>query len=89
LIPTLRVKISPEQETPAEFRARLVEQCRKALSAVLPFTEAERAFLDLLLDEGKVDSTILTDDQILQKRIQGQPLLEWKAINVRKHKGLS
>lgn len=43
----------------------------------------------LLLDEGKIDSTILTDDPILQKRIQGQPLLEWKAINVRKHKGLS
>jgi hypothetical protein len=89
LIPTLRVKISPEQETPAEFGARLVEQCRKALSAVLPFTEAEKAFLDLLLDEGKIDSTILTADPILQKRIQGQPLLEWKAINVREHKGLS
>ena len=89
LIPTLRNKISPEQETPAEFGARLVEECRKALSAVLPFTDAERAFLDLLLDEGKIDSTILTADPILQKRIQGQPLLEWKAINVRKHKGLS
>jgi predicted nucleotidyltransferase component of viral defense system len=89
LIPTLRVKISPERETPAEFGARLVEQWRKALSAVLPFTDAEKAFLDLLFDEGKIDSTILTADTTLQKRIQGQPLLEWKAINVRKHKGLS
>jgi len=56
---------------------------------VLPFSEAEKAFLDLLLDKGKIDATILTADQALQKRIQKQPLLEWKALNVRKHKGLS
>jgi hypothetical protein len=55
---------------------------------VLPFTEAERAFLDLLLDKGEIDSTILTAEQALQKRIQKQPLLEWTALNVRKYKGL-
>jgi hypothetical protein len=66
-----------------------VNECRQALSVALPFTEAERAFLDLLLDKGEIDSTILTADQTLQKRIQKQPLLEWKALNVRKHRGLS
>ena len=45
--------------------------------------------LDLLMDEGVVDSSILTDDEALQQRIQSQPLLEWKALNVRRHKGLS
>lgn len=50
---------------------------------------SERAFLDLLLDKGEIDSTILTADSSLQQRIQKQPLLEWKAVNVRKHKGLS
>ena len=89
LIPTLRANASTEQESSDEYGTRLVEECRQALSAVLPFTEAENAFLDLLLDRGEIDSTILTADPSLQKRIQAQPLLEWKAINVRKHKGLS
>jgi hypothetical protein len=64
-------------------------ECRNFLSVVLPFTDSERAFLDLLLDHGVVDASILTADADLQRRIQTKPLLEWKAINVRKHKGLS
>lgn len=55
---------------------------------VLPLEPNENEFLDLLLDHGEIDSTILTSDTTLQQRIQGQPLLEWKAVNVRKHKGL-
>jgi len=52
-------------------------------------TKNELAFLDLLLEKGEVDSTLLTKDPDLQQRIQKQPLLEWKAITVRRHKGLS
>jgi len=89
LIPNLHIRAIPEQGSPAEYGAHLVEECRKALSVVLPFTDAEREFLDLLLDKGKIDSTILTADTALQQRIQSQPLLEWKALNVRHHKGLS
>jgi predicted nucleotidyltransferase component of viral defense system len=88
LIPTLRVKASKEQESIDQYGERLLEECRQALSVVLPFSEKEKAFLDLLLENGKVDSTILTDDSDLQQRIQRQPLLEWKAVNVRKFKGL-
>ena len=61
----------------------------RQLGPALPFTDAERAFLDLLLDRGEVDASILTSDATLQERIQAQPLLEWKALNVRRHKGLS
>lgn len=88
LIPTLRANPHMREETSVEYGARLVEECRMRLSVVLPFTEAEKAFLDLLLDRGEIDSTILTADPALQKRIQAQPLLEWKAINVRKHRDL-
>jgi len=87
LIPTLRMKASEKQESSTEYGARLVEECRQALSVVLPFSEAERTFLDLLLERGEIDSTILTSDSSLQQRIQRQPLLAWKAVNVRKHKG--
>lgn len=88
LIPMLCVRAIQDQGSPTEYGAQLIEDCRKALSAVLPFTDSERAFLDLLLDRGVIDSTILTADASLQRRIQGQPLLEWKALNVRRHKGL-
>ena len=87
--PALRSRQPPEQEALAQYGARLVEQCRTALSIVLPFNDAERAFLDLLLDRGEVDASILTSDTTLQERIQSQPLLAWKALNVRRHKGLS
>ena len=72
----------------ASYGGMLVDECREALSALLPFNDAERAFLDLLLDEGKIDASILTSDKTLQERIQGQPLLEWKAQNVRRHNRL-
>jgi hypothetical protein len=89
LIPTLRVHWSELQVESTEYGARLAKECRKGLSAVLPFSDAEREFLELLLNHGEIDSTILTSDTTLQARIQNQPLLKWKAINVRRCRGLS
>ncbi len=87
LQPMLRIQSSEEQTSPAQYGVQLVHECKRALSAVLPFTDNERAFLDRLLDEGEIDATLLTSDSSLQERIQAQPLLEWKALNVRRHKG--
>lgn len=89
LFPMLRLDAVEFQTTPEEYGAHLVEECRKDLTNVLPFTIAEREFLDLLLDKGEIDATILTSNTVLQQRIQKQPLLEWKALNVKRHKGLS
>ena len=66
----------------------LVDECRNVLAALLPFNDAEREFLNLLLEEGIVDATVLTDDIELQRRIQAQPLLEWRAQHVRRFNGL-
>ena len=65
LIPTLRVRTTEFESKPTEYGARMVEECRNGLSAVLPFTDNERAFLDLLLDRGIVDAKILTPDSVL------------------------
>lgn len=88
LVPTLRLGAIQETGGEENYGERLVEECQRALSAVLPFTHAEREFLDSLLERGKLDSTILTADTTLQNRIQRHPLLEWKALHVRKHKGI-
>ncbi len=86
LIPTLRVN-SPELLVEStKYGNKLAMECRQALSVVLPFNESEKAFLDLLLDHGEIDPTLLTNDPFLQQRILLQPLLKWKALNVRHHK---
>jgi len=89
LVPTLRSGVIQEKEVSGEYGRKLMEGCRKMLSVLLPFTTNEKEFLDQLLDKGILDPALLTDDTTLQDRIRIQPLLEWKAINVRQYKGLT
>lgn len=89
LIPMSRINAVEFQADPEEYSSHLIAECRKGLSLVLPFSDTEHEFLDLLLDQGEIDATILTADTVLQERIQYQPLLQWKALNVKQHKGLS
>ncbi len=88
LLPTLRGFTLPNDESPEQYGERLVAECRSGLSGLLPFTDGEREFLDHLLEEGRIDASLLTDDAALKQRIESHPLLEWKALNVRHHKGL-
>ena len=88
LIPTLNRRFMEEQNSPAEYGKRLVRECQAMLDAVLPFNDPESEFLDLLLEKGEIDASALTPDKSLQERIQNQPLLQWKAFNVKRHKGL-
>ena len=91
LIPMLsRHSISiRERKDSAEFGKKLVEECKHALSAILPFTKPEQDFLNLLLDKGQIAPELLTDDTSLQGRIQNHPMLNWKALNVRQYKSRS
>ena len=88
LSPTLR---SPQLrgQKALVFGNELVDECKQALSIVLPLTDSERAFLDLLPEQGEINASILTSDPALQERIRAQPLLAWKAFHVRCHRGLS
>jgi predicted nucleotidyltransferase component of viral defense system len=88
LMPTLRVNESGERSASEPMARRMALECRDMLSMVLPFSKHEMTFLDKLLDKGEIDSTLLTDDTSLQERIRIQPMLAWKTINVRAHKGL-
>ena len=86
LSPTLNSREQVADASADGYGTRMVNECREALSAVLPISEAERVFLDALLDEGRIEPSLLTDDESLQDRIRRQPLLEWKAQNVRQHR---
>jgi len=50
------------------------------------FTETERELTDRLLDEGVIEPFLITSEENLQGRIRQYPLLDWKALNVRKYK---
>ena len=75
LVPSLRLDGIRGLEATSYGKA-LVEECQTVLSKLLPFNRSELAFLDLLLEEGKIDAALLTSDSALQERIQDQPLLE-------------
>jgi len=84
LLPVLGTETLEKIENVSLWATRIVEECREALTVLLPFTEAEREFLDRLLDRGEIKPELLTSDAELQERINRHPLLEWKVVNVRK-----
>ncbi len=88
LVPALRIG-AVQGLAAVSYGEDLVDKCRRELGVLLPFSDAEHAFLDLLLDEGIIDATLLTPDETLQERIRAQPLLAWKAQNVRRHREMS
>jgi len=89
LVPLLRHDLLPDREERGAWSEKLASDCRSLLSRVLPLAPREIEFLDLLNDKGEVAPERLTSDEALQARILLQPALQWKAQNVRRHKGLN
>jgi hypothetical protein len=89
LLPLLRGGLAPARGEVPEWTENLVADCRDLLSVVLPFEPNEREFLDRLNDRGEIAPQLLTRDVDLQETIRSHPGLRWKAINVRKHRGLN
>lgn len=88
LVPMLRSDLAPARGNVAEWADNLVAECRERLSILLPLKEAEMEFLRRLNDQGDIAPELLTGDVGLQETIRLHPGLLWKALNVRKHRGL-
>ena len=58
-----------------------------ARESLLAWSQDERRFLDRLLDEGEIEPERLHPDPTVQERVRMQPMLRWKAQNVREHRG--
>ncbi|MEN8152075.1 MAG: nucleotidyl transferase AbiEii/AbiGii toxin family protein [Planctomycetota bacterium] len=89
LAPLLRGPSAPPRDQIAEWTERLVAECRDLLSAVLPMSVTEIEFLDRLNDRGEIVPDLLTGDDDLQSKVLSHPGLRWKALNVRKHRGIA
>lgn len=88
LLPTLSRGAAPEGVTPESWGESLVAECRELLGQVLPLSEDETAFVEALNERGEVLPGLLTDDSAVAARLQNHPMMRWKAVNVRKHRGL-
>jgi predicted nucleotidyltransferase component of viral defense system len=88
LVPMLRSDLAPLRGNVAEWAGHLVAECRERLSVLLPLKEPELEFLRRLNDLGDIAPELLTGDAGLQETIRLHPGLLWKALNVRKHRGL-
>ena len=86
LIPVIRTASLKQWKT-SNWVEQMIAECRRELGAVLPMTSEEIAFLDHLLDHGRIEPELLTADADLVERIRVHPLLQWKALNVRRHMG--
>lgn len=88
LFPVLRQNLLPQQKDLLQYGQKLVEECQDKLSAVYPLSDNEVKFLDLILNKGEIEPSLLIDDKELQERISRHPMLHWKTMNVRKHQGI-
>jgi hypothetical protein len=88
LLPMLRAEVRPATEDLEGWVESLVRETREMLASVLPLHDDEVAFLDRLNDGGEIMPELLTRDEELRERIRNHPGLQWKALNVRKHRGL-
>jgi predicted nucleotidyltransferase component of viral defense system len=89
LLPLLRADLAPPKEMVSAWTRQLVDDCRDRLSAVLPLGPNEMAFLDRLNDYGDIAPELLATDPDIQKIIREHPGLRWKALNVKKHRGIA
>lgn len=84
LEPMMRRGAGDSVPDPAELRDWIGRQLDTAVERLLDWSAAERRFLNRLHDEGMIDAEALHPDPVIQDRISAQPMLQWKALNVRK-----
>jgi hypothetical protein len=84
LLPLLRVEARPFHGDPERIARRLNEVCTATTKRLLAWSEREREFIDRLSDHGEIAAELITDDPAHQALVREQPLLQWKALNVRK-----
>jgi hypothetical protein len=83
LLPLLRVEGRPFDGDVERITGRLNEVCTAATERLLAWSDREREFIDRLSDTGEIVAELIADDAATQALVREQPLLQWKAQNVR------
>jgi predicted nucleotidyltransferase component of viral defense system len=88
LVPLLRADRAPAKREVAVWAGKLVAECRERLALVLPLRDHETEFIRRLNDQGEIAPELITADPAMHATLREHPGLMWKALNVRKHRGL-
>jgi predicted nucleotidyltransferase component of viral defense system len=88
LLPLLRVEGRHGDGDPDRLAETLARVRQQVATTLLRWRKPERAFLDRLAEAGEVEASLLTEDPVLRDRIAAQPMLRWKAMHVRRFRGL-
>jgi len=88
LLPLFRAEARPMDGDPDRLAAQLLQVQQAVASTLFAWRKNEREFLDRLMENGEVVPDLLTDDPALRERVAAQPMLRWKALHVRRHRGL-
>lgn len=88
LVPMLRKDLAPGKQGVAAWTNSLVSECREKLACLLPLSKEELEFLTMLNDFGEIHPELITGDITMQALLENHPGLRWKALNVRKYRGL-
>lgn len=86
LEPLLRRAPGKETRGGAELAAWTHDTLSPAMAPLLTWSDGERRFLERLTTEGEIEPEALHDDPDVQNRIRTQPMLRWKAEQVRKRR---
>jgi predicted nucleotidyltransferase component of viral defense system len=80
LIPVLKTSEAPDMRFPVTqaWATKLVEECKTALSAILPFRQNEMEFLEQLQTHGEIRVDLLSNDFDFCERVSQHPLLHWR-----------
>jgi predicted nucleotidyltransferase component of viral defense system len=88
LVPTVQPTIIDEAGGAALWIEKMISETREGLAGLVPLSDSDLSFLDALLGRGEIRAELLTSDPTLQEKLRSHPMLNWKALNVRKHRGL-
>ncbi len=88
LLPLLRAEARPLDGDPDRLAGQLTQVRRTVASTLLAWRKNEREFLDRIIEKGELAPDLLTNDPALRERVAAQPMLRWKALHVRRHRGL-
>lgn len=84
LLPVLRN--TKKQVNHHAWKAAKLLECKQGLEKLLPFADHEKEFLENLNEKGNILAKLLTNDPLMQSKIENLPLLRWKASLVGSNK---
>lgn len=85
LITCLPRHLIGKERSAADWCDQVVSESKQALGHLYEITDAQRAFLDTLYEEGRIDASLLDADDDFRQRVELFPALRWKANNIVAH----